>query len=321
MSAFLSRRQVVASTGIGLGAAALGPAARTRLCTAAEPSQPPSRGPFRYCFNTATILGQKLPLGKEVEIAAAAGYAAIEPWVRKIEEYAKGGGSLPDMKKRIADAGLSVEGAIGFADWINDDEAKRAAGLEQMKRDMELVARIGGKRIAAPPGGAYAAPMDLERVAERYRKLLELGREAGVVPQLELWGSSKTLHRLGEVAYVLVEVARPDACTVLDVFHVYRGGSDFAGLRMFNAAALHVFHMNDYPAEPPREKINDSQRVMPGDGVAPIGRILRTLHEIGFRGMLSLELFNPAYFRQDPLAVAKTGLEKMKAAVRKALGS
>ena len=29
------------------------------------------------------------------------------------------------MKKRIADLGLSVESAIGFADWINDDDAER----------------------------------------------------------------------------------------------------------------------------------------------------------------------------------------------------
>ena len=36
------------------------------------------------------------------------------------------------------------------------------------------------------------------------------------------------------------------------------------------------------------------------------------LREIGFTGVLSLELFNPTYWKQDPLTVAKTGLEKMK---------
>lgn len=321
MTSRLSRREVLVSTGLGLGAAAVG-----ALVPAAAPAADPwdrmftvGDPPFPYCFNTATIMGQNLPLDKEVEIAAKAGYRGFEPWVRKIEEYVKRAGSLANMKKRIVDLGLSVEGAIGFADWINDDEAKRSAGLEQMKRDMELVAGIGGKRIAAPPGGAYNAPMDLDKVAGRYRRLLELGRQTGVVPQLELWGRSKTLHRLGEVAYVLAEAAHPDACTVLDVFHIYRGGSDFAGLRMFPGSALHVFHMNDYPADPPREKITDAERVMPGDGIAPLTQILRDLRTIGFRGMLSLELFNRTYYQQDPLAVARIGLEKMKAAVRKAL--
>ena len=265
-------------------------------------------------------MGQNLPLEKEADIAARAGYQGFEPWIRKIGEYRKKGGSLADMRKRIADLGLTVEDAIGFADWINDDEGRRKAGLEQMKRDMDLVAQIGGKRIAAPPVGATNQPMDLLKVAERYRKVLELGSQAGIVPQLELWGRSKTLSRLGEVAFVLVETAHPDACTVLDVFHVYRGGSDFAGLRMFNGLALHVFHMNDYPANPPREKATDGDRVYPGDGVAPVTQILRDLRSIGFGGFLSLELFNKEYFQQDPLVVARTGLEKMKACVGKALG-
>lgn len=310
-----SRRQVIASAAAGAAAALVAGPAAAGLAGAGK-----SGLPFRYCFNTATIMGQKLPLDREVEIAARAGYEAIEPWVRKIDAYAQAGGSLGDLRKRIADLGLAVPSAIGFADWINDDASKRAAGLEQMKRDMDRVAQIGGLRIAAPPVGAYnVLGMDLLRVAERYRTLLELGRQMGVVPQLELWGGSKTLRRLGEVAFVLAEAAHPDACTVLDTFHIYRGGSDFSGLRHFNGRLMHVFHMNDYPAEPPREKISDQYRVFPGDGVAPTSDILRYLHEAGFQGFLSLELFNPRYFKEDPLAVARAGLAKMKSAVAKAL--
>ena len=47
--------------------------------------------------------------------------------------------------------------------------------------------------------------------------------------------------------------------------------------------------------------------------------MLRTLYDTGFRGMLSLELFNRDYWKQDVLTVAKTGLAKTRAAVRKAL--
>jgi 2-keto-myo-inositol isomerase len=319
MTTRLSRREMIVSTALGFATATA--AATDNAAPAAVTDKPrPAGEPFRYCFNAATIMGQNLPVEKEAEIAAKAGYQGFEPWIRKIEEYRKKGGSLADLKKRIADLGLSVEGAIGFADWVNDDEARRKTGLEQMKRDMDLVAQIGGKRIAAPPVGATNQPMDLLKVAERYRVVLEAGRQAGVVPQLELWGRSKTLSRMGEVAFVLVEAAHPDACTILDVFHVYRGGSDFAGLRMFNADAMHVFHMNDYPANPFREKATDADRVYPGDGVAPLAQILRDLKQIGFRGFLSLELFNKTYYQQDPLVVARTGLEKMKAAVAKAAG-
>jgi 2-keto-myo-inositol isomerase len=54
--------------------------------------------------------------------------------------------------------------------------------------------------------------------------------------------------------------------------------------------------------------------------VAPLTEILADLQAIGFCGVLSLELFNREYWKQDPLWVAKTGLEKMRTVVRKALG-
>ena len=278
------------------------------------------KAPFRYCFNTSTIRGQKLPLDKEIEIAANAGYDAIEPWVDKINEYVKNGGNLTDVRKRIADIGLTVESAISFYQWIVDDDATRTKGLEQAKREMDVLAKIGGKRIAAPPAGATDKEgLDLLKAAERYRVLLEIGDRIGVVPQIELWGASKNLHRLGEAMFVVIESGHSKACLLPDVFHIYKGGSDFTGLKQISPQAIQVFHLNDYPADPPREKITDRDRVYPGDGIAPLTQILRDLYDNGSRAVLSLELFNPAYWNQDPLTVAKTGLAKMKAAVNRAL--
>jgi sugar phosphate isomerase/epimerase len=78
---------------------------------------------------------------------------------------------------------------------------------------------------------------------------------------------------------------------------------------------MHVCHMNDYPAKPPRDVISDKDRVYPGDGVAPIVDILQTLHNIGFNGYLSIELFNPTYWSQDPHEVTRTALDKLKALI------
>lgn len=280
-----------------------------------------AKDPFGFCFNTSTIRQQKIGLAAEVELVAKAGYTGIEPWVREIEDYRKSGGNLKDLRKRIADAGLVVESAIGFARWIVNDEEERKQGLEQAKRDMELVAAIGGKRIAAPPTGATNEPgLVLFRAAERYRALLELGDQTGVVPQLEVWGFSRNLSRLGESTLVAMESGHPKACLLPDVYHLYKGGSDFRGLKLLSGSAFHVLHVNDYPADPPRETISDRDRLYPGDGIAPLNDILQTIHANGFRGSLSLELFNPDYWKQDPAVVVETGLRKMKDAVARALG-
>ena len=274
----------------------------------------------RYCLNTSTVRGQKLDLPALVDLAAGAGYDGIEPWINEITAYTDAGGSLDDLRKRLSDAGLAVESAIGFAEWIVDDESQRKAGLENAKRDMDVVAKLGGTRIAAPPAGATKERMtNYDAIAERYGELCRVGESIGVVPQLEVWGFSATLSRLGETLHVLSECGHAGACLLPDVYHIYKGGSPFEGLSALAGRAVHVFHMNDYPAEPMRESIGDADRVYPGDGTAPLDAILATLLANGFCGALSLELFNRTYWEQPADQVARTGLVKMRSAVERSL--
>jgi 2-keto-myo-inositol isomerase len=307
MGQLLSRREWLAGASVGLAAGQV----------QGEPPERKDTPPFRFALNTATIMGQNLTLAQEIEITAKAGYDGIEPWLNKIEKYAKDGGSLKDIGKRTRDVGLVIPDVIGFFEWIADDETRRKKGLEAAKRAMDLVQQIGGLRLAAPPVGATdAAVQSLDKAAERYRALLEIGDKAGVIPVAEVWGFSKTLGKLSEAAHVVVETGHPKACILTDVFHLYKGGSGFGGLRLLSAAALPLMHMNDYPAEPPRDKISDAQRVYPGDGIAPLKELLRDLKALGFQGYLSLEVFNREYWKLDAQVVARTGLEKLRAAVR-----
>ena len=205
------------------------------------------------------------------------------------------------MRQRVKDSGLTVEDAIAFPEWLVDDEARRAKGLEQAKRQMDMVAQIGGRRIAAPPVGATDLPnLSVAQAAERYRALLEVGAQIGVVPQLELWGHSKNLGRLSECVAVAMETGHRNACVLADVYHLYKGGSDFRGIRLLGPEAIQVLHLNDYPNDPPREKIDDSYRVYPGDGVAPLTELLQTLRRTGGQKVLSLELFNRTYWSRMP---------------------
>lgn len=276
--------------------------------------------PFGYCFNTSTVRGQKLPVEEIAKLASKAGYQGIEPWIMELQDYTKRGGNLKDLGKLFADLGLSVESAIGFAKWIVDDESERKKGLDEAKRDMEMVKAIGGKRIAAPPAGATDRHMaELGVIADRYRTLAELGAKFDLVPEAEVWGFSKTMSRLGEAVLVAMESGHPKACVLPDIFHLYKGGSGYDSLRLISGKAIGIFHMNDYPKDKDRAFIKDSDRVFPGDGVAPLADVFRTLRDIGYRGMLSLELFNPEYYKRDAYEVIKTGLDKTRAAVKAAL--
>jgi 2-keto-myo-inositol isomerase len=314
----LSRRDVLGSAVAAVGAAVASTATSAQAPKAARARTRPANEPFGYCLNTSTIRGNKLDIVGVVNAAAKAGFHAIEPWVTELDSYVSGGGSLKDLGKRIADAGVTVEGAIAFNSFVDDDGARRAASMERLKIDMDKVLQIGGTRIAAPPGKS-AAGVSLENAATYYREALEMGEKIGVQPLLELWGTHPLLGPLSHGIHVTVAAGRADASLLLDVFHLYKSGTAFTALKQINGGSLHLMHLNDYPQAADSSTLNDGSRIYPGDGVAPLRQILRDLRDAGFRGYLSLELFNKEYWARTADENLKTAMEKIRSVVRAAM--
>ncbi len=235
----------------------------------------------------------------------------MEIWIPTLQKYLDNGGTLKEAAKVVKDLGLTIENTIGFAQWIVDDETTRNKGIEQLKTEMDMLAQLGCKRIAAPPAGATAeAGLDLYKAAERYRVILELGEQMGVIPQLEIWGHSKNIHKLSQALFVATESGHPAACLNLDIFHLYKGGSSFDTLKLANPLSVQVLHVNDY-TDMPREQIKDGDRIYPGDGIAPTAQILQAFQSPERPLVLSLEVFNKEYWAKDALEVCKTGLAKI----------
>lgn len=274
-------------------------------------------GGGRFALNPATIRGYKLDLKEQVRWAIVAGYDGIEPWLADVQA-AKDKGMLKDIRQMCEDSNLKVVDGIGFAHWSLPDDAARAKGLEDMKRDMALMAELGCGYIAAPPFGLQkpgSPKIPLDDFVARYRAVLELGDSMGVTPILEFWGHSVNLSRLNEALYVASASGHPKAAVLADVYHMYRGGSAPEGLRFLSPSTLPILHMNDYPAQPPREKLTDADRVWPGDGAADWKKLFGILRAGNLAPWLSLELFNQSYWKTTPLDTLKTGLAKMKKVV------
>jgi sugar phosphate isomerase/epimerase len=217
------------------------------------------------------------------------------------------------LAKFISDRGLKVENAISFTSWMVGDPAKRKEGWKQLEEEMSIMAALGCPYIAAPPAGVERGrPIDLQETGHYYREILQIGRKNGVMPLLEFWGASGTLYNLGQALAIAAAADDPDAKILPDVYHLFRGGSGFNGLKLLSGDAVEVIHINDYPADKPVNEQTDSDRVYPGDGAAPLKQVLQYLLAMGGTKVLSLELFNKTYWAQNPLTVAKTGLHKMK---------
>ena len=265
------------------------------------------------CLNLSTIMGQNLGFIKELEVASKAGFRSVEIWVPTLEKYLNNGGSIAEAKKVINDLGLSIQNTIGFAPWIVDDPEVRAKGLEQLKKEMGWVRELGCKRIAAPPMGAQNNPnINLKAAGERYGKILEVGKQMEVIPQLEMWGHSKCLNRVADTLFIAAEAGKEEAKLLLDVYHIYRGESSLESLHVVGENSLDIFHVNDYTTNIKPADIKDADRIYVGDGEAPIADIIHTLTPNNRPLIISLELFNRSYYAQDAQLVANTGFQKMK---------
>ena len=272
-------------------------------------------GNVKLSLNTSTVRGHRLSVPEQIRVTADAGYDAIEPWIRDLRECVEGGTDAAAIGRMIGDAGLSVAGAIGFARWISDDPKTRRQGLEEARRDMDLIRAVGGDSIAAPPIGAHtpesvSPPLDV--IADRFAALCDVGADAGVMPLLEVWGFSPTLSKLADVAYVLAAAGHPNAGVLPDFYHLHRGGNDFESLRFIEASRMPNFHINDYPTDKPASDLVDADRVFPGDGGCPLVEVIRGLLEDGFTGTFSLELFNPDYWSRPAAEVAIEGRRKCR---------
>lgn len=301
----MNRRDALKTASVTTGLALLGPVGFSK-------DKKKQSDKFKFSLNTSTISGQKLGVKKYIEIASRAGYDCMELWLPDIKAYLEEGGTLPALKKYLDDSKMPVVNAIGFPAWMVDDEEKRNAGFKQMKEEMEIMAALGCPRIAAPSAGiGPAETLDMFVVGERFAKLIDLGKQTGVTPQLEFWGASRFFH-IGQALMASAVSNNSGARILADVYHLFRGNSGFDSLKMIDGSMIEVFHMNDYPASIPREQQQDKDRIYPGDGAAPFKQILTDLKNMKGPKILSLELFNREYWQQDPLQVAKTGLEKMK---------
>lgn len=294
-----------------------GTAAATALLPGiGKASAPPAKGPFRFCLNTSTIRGQNPGLLHAIEIAAKAGYDGMELWINDITDYLKQGNSIQFLAKFISAKNIVVENGISFTQWMVDDTDKRKAALAELEEEMKMMAVLGCRRIAAPPAGVDKdKPIDFQKAGERYHEILALGRKYQVMPQLEFWGASGTLYNFGQALAIAAAANDRDARILPDIYHLFRGGSGFNGLQLVNGKVIEIIHVNDYPASKPVDEQTDSDRIYPGDGIAPIQQVLRDLRAMGGTKVLSLELFNKTYWSQDALLVASTGLRKIKSLV------
>ena len=100
----------------------------------------------------------------------------------------------------------------------------------------------------------------------------------------------------------------------MDPFHILRGGGPIESIAKVPGDKVAVWH---WERRAGRQALCRTKRRRPGDArVTGSGRCARLSgwrRAQGYEGFVSLELFNPGLWAEDPADVARIGLEKMRA--------
>lgn len=303
----MNRRKFV-TTSLLAGAAVT--TTRATPLSAATPrwSYQNGRSPWPICLDFATIRPVKT-LKEKVDLAAEAGYDAIEPWDSDLRDFEASGGDLKEMKKYITDKGLFVPSMIGLWGCLPADEAQFQASLEGTRERMRMASEIGCEFVQAIPN-QVGENYDRRFVADCYRRLIDIGIKDYQVKPALVFVEMFPLKTMGQALEIASDADHPEARIIPDVFHMYISGGGFEGLKLLKGNAIAIFQFNDAPQNMARKDMRDRDRVFPGDGILPLPKILSDLKATGYEGCVSLELYNPEYYKRDMLEVAKTGLEK-----------
>jgi 2-keto-myo-inositol isomerase len=251
------------------------------------------------CMHQATSGGR--PFREAMEGYARAGIRAVEVELTSVREFAEK--ESPDAARRVLDdLGLS---AVSSSNQLFLDESGplRASGLEELRWKVELARAIGCDRLVCPSAASEAhVEGDYESAVENLIQAADIARPAGVSLMVEFTHASTLIGTLRTAIRVVRAADHPNLKLMLDTWHFWAGRSKFEDLELLREGELHHLHFEDVPASPSREVIQRTQRVFPGEGVAPLRRILEALRDKGYAGPVSLE--HPAAREMEPYQAA-----------------
>ena len=234
---------------------------------------------------------------------AKAGIRAVEPQLIKVREFAqKESAAAP--KRLLDDLGLK---AVSSSNQLGLPEPgdTRARSLEDLKWKVELAQAIGCDRLVAPSTGTgQYTDDDYKRGVDNLRESAEIAKPFGVSLMLEFTRMSRFAGSLPTALKLVREANHPNVRVMMDTYHFWGGISKFEDLELLRDGELHHLHFEDVPADPPREIQGQPNRVFPGEGIAPLRRIVELLKRKQYAGAASLEMFNPAIQSMDPYQVA-----------------
>ncbi|MDD5597854.1 MAG: sugar phosphate isomerase/epimerase [Victivallaceae bacterium] len=270
-------------------------------------------------INGATTL--KYDLITDIESANKAGFRYLEISSAKLQDFLSGNSfeKLRELFKdnEITPASINTyEGGTLFR-----NEKEKNALKKGFREFCAVTSKINCKYAVVIPSFLPEDYMISEEEIHQQtvailKEYSDIALEYNVCIGFEFLGFKNcSVNNLKNASKIVRETAKENVGMVLDVFHFYIAGSEWAALDNLDMEKLFIVHINDCENLPLNE-LKDYNRLLPGKGVIPLNKILSILCRMKYQGLVSVEIFRPEYWEWPPEKIMNTARETAMAILK-----
>lgn len=267
-----------------------------------------SETPFSHPRSIATVsLSGTLP--EKLEAAATIGFDGVEIFENDLLTF---DGSPGDVRQIAEDLGLAILLFQPFRDFEAMPEPQRARNLDRAERKFDVMAALGTDLVLVCSNLSTAAINDDARAAADLREMAERAARRSLRVGYEALAWGRNVQRWHHAWRIVGAADHPALGLILDSFHSLALEDDFSGIAALPAECIFFVQLADAPRMT-MDVLSWSRhfRNFPGQGQLPVGDFLRAVLAGGYRGPLSLEIFNDEFRAAPARQTARDGLRSL----------
>ena len=251
--------------------------------------------------------------GLETKLAAAAkaGFRAVEIFENDLTFFP---GKAKDARRMAADLGLEIVALQPLRDFEGAPEPQRRRNFERARRKLELARELGAPLLCLCSSVAEDAHPEVERIAEDLAGLADIALQFGVRLGYEALSWGRHVKDWTQ-AWRIVELAdRDNLGIVLDSFHICARGLAVELIGALPGNRIALVQVADSPAlQMDLLSLSRHYRCYPGQGDYPVVEYLDAVARTGYRGPVSLEIFNEQFRGASAASIAIDGKRALRA--------
>lgn len=249
----------------------------------------------------------------EVKLAAAAraGFRAVEIFENDLTFFS---GRPRDVRARAQELGLEIVALQPMRDFEGMPEPMRARNFERAQRKFDLMDELGAKLLCICSNVHEDSLGDPERSAADLAELADLAARRGYRIGYEALAWGRHVKDWMQAWDIVRHADRPNLGVVLDSFHICVRNNPIAPIADLPADRIALVQVADAPAilmDP--MSLSRHHRCFPGQGEYPIDAFIEAAIKSGYRGALSLEIFNDQFRGAPANVVARDGMRSLQA--------